>query len=61
MSVTIVEKKLSEQIGALVIENAKLAATVEMQNAEISRLRAELTKSAEPTLPLQNGNGAHPN
>ena len=53
-----IEKKIAEQIGALLIDNAKLATQVEMQNGELARLRAELAKSAEPTLPLQNGNGS---
>lgn len=55
-----IEKKLAEQIGALLIDNAKLATQAEMQNAEIMRLKAELAKHAEPSLPLQNGNGAIP-
>ena len=52
-----IEKRLAEQIGALLIDNAKLATTVELQAAEINRLKAELAKSAEPSLPLHNGNG----
>ena len=53
-----IEKRIAEQIGALLIDNAKLATQAEMQNAEIIRLKAELAKLSEPTLPLQNGNGS---
>jgi hypothetical protein len=54
------EKRLAEMIGTLVIENAKLVAKIEAHAAEIARLKGEIEKSAEPSLPLQNGNGAHP-
>lgn len=53
-----IEKRLAEQIGALLIDNAKLATQVEMQNSEIARLKEALSKFDEPRLPLKNGNGS---
>lgn len=56
-----IEKRLAEQIGALLIDNAKLATQVEMQHAEITKLKAEIAQSAaKPRAPV-NANGSDPN
>ena len=41
-----VEKRLAEQIGALLIDNAKMATTVEMQATEISDLKKQVAQLA---------------
>lgn len=42
-----VEKRLAEQIGALLIDNAKLATTVEMQAAEIKSAHEAIARLTE--------------
>jgi outer membrane murein-binding lipoprotein Lpp len=44
MNANPIEKRLSEQIGSLVIDNAKLATTIEMQNTKITQLNAEIDR-----------------